>query len=58
MQPPHDGGEALRASLKKPAKAVVRCKDFQCLAYRDANGKWRSVADDQELEVLEVVTEF
>ncbi|HZR20665.1 MAG TPA: hypothetical protein VFE51_25515 [Verrucomicrobiae bacterium] len=39
-------------------QAVVRCKDFQCLAYKDAEGRWRSVADDKVLEVVEVVLQF
>jgi hypothetical protein len=43
---------------KRAAEAVVRCKGIQCMAYRDKDGVWRSVADDRELEVLEVVLRF
>jgi predicted RNA-binding Zn-ribbon protein involved in translation (DUF1610 family) len=40
-------------------KAVVRCQGFRCLAYRAADGKWRSVHSGKELpEVLEVVLRF
>jgi hypothetical protein len=45
--------------LKGREEAVVRCKGFQCLAYRDKDGVWRSVANDEELpEVLAVVLRF
>jgi hypothetical protein len=39
-------------------EAVVRCKGFRCMAYRDKNGIWRSASDDKELEVLEVILWF
>lgn len=48
----------MRLPMKKPAQAVVRCKGFRCTAYVDKNGAWRSVADDAELEVLEVIMRF
>ena len=43
---------------QKTAEAVVRCKGFQCLAYRDKEGKWRGVSGEEVLEVLEVVLRF
>jgi len=60
---PRDPGQ----SGKKPRmtlppigeRVVVRCADFRCLAYRDAEGKWRDARNDKELpEVLEVVMKF
>jgi hypothetical protein len=50
-------GEPERQS-RKAAEAVVRCAGFQCMAYKDKNGIWHSVADDKELQVLEVVMLF
>jgi hypothetical protein len=39
--------------------AVVRCARFQCLAFRDADGRWRDVRSKNRLpEVLEVVMRF
>jgi len=36
--------------------AIVRCKEFRCLAYRDPEGKWRAATDKRELpEILEIV---
>jgi hypothetical protein len=43
---------------KRAAEAVVQCKGFRCAAYRDKLGAWRSVADDSQLEVIEVVVAF
>jgi len=43
---------------EKERQAVVGCKGFQCLAYRDSHGIWRSVADDKALEVPEVAMRF
>jgi hypothetical protein len=37
---------------------VVRCQGFQCVAYRDKSGVWRSVADDKQLQIVEVVMQF
>ena len=40
-------------------QVVVRCQGYSCLAYRDAQGKWRAVNGNRELpEVLEVVLRF
>jgi hypothetical protein len=50
--------EEIAPQPKKAAQAVVRCQGFRCTAYQDKNGVWRSVADDAELEVLEVVFRF
>ena len=37
---------------------VVRCANFRCLAYRDAEGTWRDAYHGQVLpEVLEIVSE-
>ncbi len=36
-------------------RAIVRCHGFQCLAYRDSQGRWREASDKRLLEVLEVV---
>jgi len=39
--------------------AVVQCRGFRCLAYRDKDGKWRDVAHQEELpDVLEVLLEL
>jgi hypothetical protein len=39
--------------------AVVRCAGFQCLAFRDSQGRWREARNkDRLLEVLEVVLQF
>jgi hypothetical protein len=57
-KPLPESGEAAQRQQKKAAQAVVRCSGFQCMAYKDKNGIWRSVADDQELQVLEVVMLF
>ena len=43
---------------KSREEAVVRCKDFQCHAYKAHDGKWHSVADDGVLEVIDVVFRF
>ena len=43
---------------KRGGDAVVRCKGFRCAAYLDAEGVWRSPADGQQLEVLEVLMRF
>jgi putative nucleotidyltransferase with HDIG domain len=38
-------------------QVLVRCAAFQCLAYRNAQGEWRSVFGDHRIpEVLEVVS--
>jgi len=29
---------------------LVQCRDFRCLAYRAADGKWRTVYSNQELK--------
>ena len=35
---------------------LVQCRGFRCLAFRDADGKWRDANRKQELpEVLKVV---
>jgi HD-like signal output (HDOD) protein len=40
-----------------PAQVLVRCADFQCLAYQDASGEWRSVFGDSRIpNVLEVLS--
>jgi hypothetical protein len=57
-KPLPESGEAGVRQPKKAAQAVVRCEGFQCMAYRDKDGAWRSVADDKELQVLEVVMPF
>jgi len=44
--------------LKRIAQAVVRCDGYRCLAYQDKNGIWRSIPDDKELQVVEVVVQF
>ena len=43
---------------KHGADAVVRCKGFRCGAYLDEDGVWRSPADGERLEVLEVLIRF
>ncbi len=47
-------------SLPRPGeRVIVQCRGFRCLAYRDANEKWKDAATDQELpEVLEVLIRF
>jgi len=56
------GGSAGQRSKRRVPKsreeAVVRCKDFQCLAYKGRDGRWHSVADDGVLEVMDVVFRF
>jgi hypothetical protein len=37
--------------------ALVRCKDFRCLAYLDSDGKWKD-AQGNVLEVVSVETEL
>jgi hypothetical protein len=38
-------------------QVLVRCPGFQCLAYRDAEGTWRSVFGNREIpEVLKVIS--
>jgi hypothetical protein len=38
---------------------VVRCPGFQCLAYRDSDGKWREARSKARLtDVLEIVLRF
>ncbi len=40
-------------------RVLVRCPGFRCLAYRDAQGKWRNANGGEELsEVLEVLLRF
>jgi hypothetical protein len=36
---------------------VVQCNGFRCMAYRDANGRWRGAYDHKVLEVLAVLAE-
>lgn len=43
---------------KRGGDAVVRCKGFRCAAYLDSEGVWRSPADGQALEVIEVLMRF
>jgi len=57
-KPLPESGEAGQRPQKIAAQAVVRCSGFQCMAYKDKNGIWHSVADDKELQVLEVVMLF
>jgi hypothetical protein len=58
-KPNQNGGNTPRSNVpKSKEQAVVRCKDFQCLAYKDKNGIWHSASDDSVLEVLEVVIQF
>jgi hypothetical protein len=51
------GTEAQQSALPAPGEhAVVRCRGFQCLAYRDSDGTWRDVRSRKRLpEVLEIV---
>jgi len=50
--------DAARKQRPAPGEQVlVRCSGFQCLAYRDAEGTWRSVFGNQELpDVLRVIS--
>lgn len=36
----------------------MRCKEFQCRAYKGREGQWHSAADDSVLEVVEIVLRF
>jgi hypothetical protein len=37
---------------------IVQCEGFRCMAYKDAQGVWRSVRSDEPLpKVLRVVSE-
>jgi hypothetical protein len=59
QKPDQTGGNTPRSNVPKSnEQAIVRCKDFRCLAYKDNNGIWHSTVDDAILEVLEVVTRF
>jgi len=53
-------GRGKERELPAPGERVmVRCHDFRCLAYRDAEGKWRDAEHDKELpEVIEVLSDF
>ena len=51
----HDAAHKQR--LAPGEQVLVRCPGFQCLAYRDAGGIWRSVFGNRELrEVREVLS--
>ena len=40
-----------KGSLPPPGEQVwVQCEGFRTLAYRDANGKWKTVAKGEELK--------
>jgi len=54
------GADLDQNGLPAPGEhVVVRCHGFQCLAYRDAEGRWRDVRNKNRLpEVLEVVMRF
>jgi hypothetical protein len=48
-----------KAQIRTNEHVVVRCEGFRCLAYRDAEGKWRNAVQHQELPpVLEVIQRF
>jgi hypothetical protein len=52
--------ETDQGELPAPGEyVVVRCHGFQCLAYRDSDGRWRDARSKGRLaEVLEIVLRF
>ncbi|HZR17869.1 MAG TPA: hypothetical protein VFE51_11135 [Verrucomicrobiae bacterium] len=62
MNDQESGGTARQRPMPRVPKsreeAVVRCKEFQCRAYKGREGQWHSAADDSVLEVVEIVLRF